>query len=52
MSKADEIIKNKSNELKKQYEIELDKNSIKAFILKCQIDILEEILVNVEKVEG
>ena len=37
-------IKDKTEELKKQYEIELEENSTRAFILKCQIKILEELL--------
>lgn len=37
-------IKDKLEELKKEYIKELEKNSTKAFILKCQITIVEEIL--------
>lgn len=38
------IIRLKIAELKEEYKIELEKNSTRAFILKCQITILEEIL--------
>lgn len=34
----------KLEELKKEYKEALENNSTKAFILKCQIDILEEII--------
>ena len=37
-------IEDKHNKFKRQYEDELEKNSIKAFILKCQIEILQELL--------
>ena len=37
-------IKEKIEELKKAYEIALEENSTKAFILKCQIDILEKLM--------
>lgn len=37
-------LKDKLEELKKEYIKELENNSTKAFILKCQITILEEIL--------
>lgn len=37
-------IKEKTENLKKEYKIELEKNSIKAFVLKCQIIILEELI--------
>ena len=37
-------LKNKIEELNKEYIKELEKNSTKAFILKCQITIVEEIL--------
>lgn len=39
-SKVEETIE----ELKQEYKIELEKNSIKAFILKCKIEALEELL--------
>lgn len=37
-------IRKKLKELQKQYEEALEENSKKAFILKCQIEILEEVL--------
>lgn len=37
-------VKDKLEELNKEYIKELEKNSTKAFILKCQITIVEEIL--------
>lgn len=37
-------IKDKIEELKKEYEIALEENSTKAFILKCKINALEELL--------
>lgn len=37
-------IKEKIEELKQEYKIALEENSIKAFILKCQIQILQELL--------
>ena len=37
-------IKDKIEELKKEYKIALEENSTKAFILKCKINVLEEIL--------
>lgn len=37
-------VKEKIEELKKEYEIALEENSTKAFILKCQIDILEKLM--------
>lgn len=37
-------IKENMEELKQEYKIELEKNSIKAFILKCKIEALEELL--------
>lgn len=37
-------VKDKLEELKKEYIKELEKNSTKAFILKCQIEILEKVL--------
>ena len=36
--------KDKIKELKKEYEIALEENSIKAFVLKCKISVLEELL--------
>lgn len=38
------LIKEKLEELREQYKIALEENSIKAFILKCQIEILEKLL--------
>lgn len=37
-------IKEKIEELKEEYKIALEENSTKAFILKCQIEILEKLL--------
>lgn len=37
-------VKEKLGELKKEYKEALESNSTKAFILKCQIEILEEII--------
>lgn len=37
-------VKDKIEELKKEYEIALEENSTKAFILKCKIRALEELL--------
>ena len=37
-------VKDKIEELKKEYEIELEENSTKAFILKCKISDLEDLL--------
>ena len=37
-------VEEKIEELKQEYKIELEKNSIKAFILKCKIEALEELL--------
>lgn len=39
-----EKIEEKLNELEKEYKQVLEENSIKAFILKCQLEILQEIL--------
>lgn len=39
----------KLEELKKEYKEALENNSTKAFILKCQIEILEEIMKGEEK---
>lgn len=39
-----DAIKEKLKELKKQYKEALEKNSTKAFILKCKIEGLEELL--------
>lgn len=36
-------IKDKIEELKKEYKVELEENSTKAFILKCKISALEEV---------
>lgn len=38
------LIKEKIEELKQEYKIALEENSIKAFILKCQIQALQELL--------
>lgn len=38
------LIKEKIEELKQEYKIALEENSTKAFILKCQINILDELL--------
>ena len=37
-------VKDKIEELKKEYEIALEENNTKAFILKCKISALEELL--------
>ena len=37
-------VKEKIEKLKQEYKIALEENSIKAFILKCQIQILQELL--------
>lgn len=39
-----EVIEKKLKELKKEYKKVLETNSMQAFILKCQIEILEELL--------
>lgn len=39
-----EVVEEKLKKLEKQYEIVLDENSTKAFILKCQIEIVKEIV--------
>ena len=39
-----ENIEDKKNELEKQYKEALEENSTEAFILKCQIEILKELL--------
>ena len=41
-------IKDKIEELKEQYKIALEENSTKAFILKCQITILQELIESEE----
>ena len=41
---AKDKIREKIEELNKEYKVALKENSIKAFILKCQIEILEELL--------
>lgn len=38
-----ELIQNKKNELEKEYKEAIERNSTKAFILKCQIEILNEL---------
>lgn len=40
----DQGVKDKIEELEEQYKIALEENSTKAFILKCQITILQELL--------
>ena len=37
------VITEKLQELQKEYKEWLDTNSIRAFVLKCQIEILEEL---------
>lgn len=39
-----EVIEKKLTELKKEYKEALETNSTKVFILKCQIEILQELL--------
>ncbi len=39
-----QLVKDRTEELKKEYEEALKENSTKAFILKCQIEILKELL--------
>ena len=39
-----QIVKDKIEELKAQYKIALEENSTKAFILKCQTTILQELI--------
>lgn len=39
-----EVIEKKLTELKREYKEALETNSTKAFILKCQIEILQELL--------
>ena len=39
-----EVIEEKRNELQKEYEEELDENSTKAFILKCKLEMIRELL--------
>ena len=41
-------VEDKIEELKKEYEIELEENGTKAFILKCQIEILKELLEDIK----
>ncbi len=41
-----DIIREKIKEMQKEYKEALEENSTKAFILKCQITILEELLNN------
>lgn len=48
-STPNSAIRKKKEKLEKEYEQALEKNSTKAFILKCQIEILEEILKEGEK---
>lgn len=38
------LVEEKIEELEKEYKQELEKNSIRAFILKCQIEILQKLL--------
>lgn len=42
-------MKDKIEKLKKEYEIALEENSTKAFILKCQISVLDELLKEVKQ---
>lgn len=46
-----EVIEKKLTELKKEYKEALETNSTKAFILKCQIEILQELLKKEKEVE-
>lgn len=39
-----EVIKEKKQKLEKEYKECLEENSTKAFILKCQLEILEELV--------
>ncbi len=39
-----QTLKDKMKDLKEQYKKALEENSTKAFILKCQIEILQELL--------
>lgn len=39
-----EVVEKKLQELEKEYKIALEENSTKAFILKCQIEIVKEIV--------
>lgn len=38
------IIEKEKENLEQQYQKELEKNSVEAFILKCQLEVLEKIL--------
>lgn len=38
------VVENKLQDLERQYKIALEENSTKAFILKCQIEIVKELL--------
>lgn len=38
------LIKDKIEELKKEYKVALEENSTKSFILKCQIEVVQELL--------
>ena len=46
-----QIVKDNIEELKAQYKIALEENSTKAFILKCQITILQELIEEREKIK-
>lgn len=39
-----EVIKEKKQELEKEYKEYLEENSTKAFILKCQLELINEML--------
>lgn len=39
-----EVVEKKLQDLERQYKIVLEENSTKAFILKCQIEIVQELL--------
>lgn len=48
-STPNSVIREKKKDLEKKYKQALEENSTKAFILKCQLEILEEILKEGEK---
>lgn len=39
-----QIVEEKQNELQKEYEEALEENSTKAFILKCKLEMIKELL--------
>lgn len=39
-----QIVEKKQNELQKEYKEALEENSIKAFILKCKLEMIKELL--------